>query len=161
MRELSRFNRAGERALQTETRFVPLLLVIACGGTPSDPAGSSSQGLTDLTGDVKAYYDGDLFTIFLKEQPVNAEATLIAHNGSINTIWESDAVVDGTPFVPVLDAIQGDGFNPLWREVVITFNVAPFQLTKDDDIAAAAATGQITLHVTNEMYICAVIGRKK
>lgn len=142
------------------TRFVPLVLV-ACGSVSNDPAGSSSQGLIDLTGDVKAYYDATLFTIFLKEQPAQAEQTLIAHNGSINTIWESDAVIDGTPFVPVLDAIQGDGFNPLWREVVITFNVAPFQLTRDDDIAAAAATGQITLHVTNEMYVCAVIGKKK
>lgn len=140
-------------------RFFPFLLV-ACGGAASDPTASASQAATDLTGDVQSYYDDELFTIFLKEEPAPAEPTLIGRNKSINTIYESDAVVNGTPFVPVLDAIQGDGFNPLWREVDITFNVAPFQLTRDDDVLAAAAAGQITLHVTNDLYVCAVIGKK-
>ena len=66
-------------------------------------------------------------------------------------------------FVSVLDAIQGDGFNPLWQEVQIIFNdrVPPRQLTSDTDIAAAEAAGQITLIPTNEVYRCAVIGPTK
>lgn len=65
-----------------------------------------------------AYYDGKLFTITFKAEPSSAEQSLLLHNHSINTIYMSDA----TPgFVNVLDAIQGDGFNPLWQEVQVTF----------------------------------------
>src|SRR5207247_170022 len=66
----------------------------------------------------------------------------------------------GQPFDAVLDAIQGDGFNPLWREVQITFNpgVTPHQLTRDDDILDAAAPGEITLSSEGEVYRCSVVG---
>jgi len=60
----------------------------------------------------------------------------------------------------VLDAIQGDGFNPLWREVQITFKAghAPRQLFSDTEVADAAAAGEITLAPTDEVYRCSVIG---
>src|SRR5438128_5889444 len=87
-------------------------------------------------GDMPAYYDGQLFTINFKELPPGGEGANLQHNGSINFIFMSDGGLPGNqPFISVLDAIQGDGFNPLWQEVQITFNPGqtPFQLTSDDE----------------------------
>jgi hypothetical protein len=116
-------------------------------------------------GNMPAFYDDQLFTINFKEEPTGAEAALLAHNGSINTIWMCDSCegqISGGDFVSVLDAIQGDGFNPLWQEVQISFNegFAPRQLTSDTDIEAAAAAGEITLTPTDEVYRCSVVGPK-
>src|SRR5437868_9659414 len=107
-----------------------------------------------------AYYDGQLFTINFKQQPDNAASALQAHNGSINVIYMADSVPN---FVSVLDAIQGDGFNPLWVEVQITFSpgVIPQQFLSDTEIEDAADAGQITLTNTGEVYRCAVVGKKK
>jgi hypothetical protein len=68
----------------------------------------------------------------------------------------------GQMFVSVLDAIQGDGFNPLWNEVQVVFDkTAPCQqYTSDNAILAAAAAKQISLHMTDEVYRCSVIGKK-
>jgi len=50
----------------------------------------------------------------LKQEPGGAEPALLAHNGSINTIFMCDACEAArVMFTSVLDAIQGDGFNPL------------------------------------------------
>ena len=72
---------------------------------------------------------------------------------------------DGGDFVSVLDAIQGDGFNPLWQEVQVVFNAgfAPRQLTSDTEIetAASGANPEITLVPTDEVYRCSVVGPKK
>jgi len=69
----------------------------------------------------------------------------------------------GVMFTSVLDAIQGDGFNPLWREVQITFNAGhtPRQLFSDNEVADAAAAGEIRLAPTDEVYRCSVIGPNK
>ena len=68
---------------------------------------------------------------------------------------------NGKMFVSVLDAIQGDGFNPLWREVQVVFKTAPCQQYKSDTaILAAAAAHAISLQPTNELYRCSVIGKK-
>jgi hypothetical protein len=39
-------------------------------------------------------------------------------------------------FVPVIDAIQGEGFNPLWRQILIVFNpgFAPHQFLSADEV---------------------------
>jgi hypothetical protein len=117
-------------------------------------------------GTMSAFYDGQLFTINFKELPSGGEASNLAHNGSINTIYQCDACAGllpgGGDFMSVLDAIQGDGFNPLWQEVQITFNAghAPMQLTSDNDVLAAANAGVITLAPTTEVYRCAVLGPK-
>jgi hypothetical protein len=124
----------------------------------------SADSPNGSAGQMPAYYDGNLFTINFKEQPGNAEEALLAHNPSINVIYMSDQLLpDGSEFVAVLDAIQGDGFNPLWQEVDIVFSdgVEPFQLTSDTDILAAAAAGMITLVPTDEVYRCSVVGPKK
>ncbi len=103
-----------------------------------------------------AYYDGQLFNINLKHMPAEAAAALIAHNQSINNIYVVESSESGEEeLIPVLDAIQGDGFNPLWREVLIT---PATQFTSDNDVLAAAAAGDITLTQTDELYRCSVVG---
>ena len=94
----------------------------------------------------------------------NAERSAIAHNAAINKIFRSDpGLSGGQPFISVLDAIQGDGFNPLWREFQVRFNSGhtPRQLASDTEVAAAVQSGEITLEATNEVYICSVVGSKK
>jgi hypothetical protein len=67
----------------------------------------------------------------------------------------------GFDFVAVLDAIQGDGFNPLWEEFQITFvRIPPQQFFSDNEILAAAASGEIMLTDTEELYRCSVVGPK-
>jgi hypothetical protein len=67
----------------------------------------------------------------------------------------------GVMFTSVLDAIQGDGFNPLWQEVQIVFKtIAPQQFFSDNEILAAAAAGKIALMPTTEVYRCSVVGTK-
>jgi len=112
-----------------------------------------------------AYYDAQLYTMLFKEQPPNAEQAIIAHNKSYNIVYQSDpGLPGGAPFISVLDAIPGDGFNPLWREVQITFNAGftPHQFYSDNEVLAAAAglNPEITLTTTDEMYMCALVGPK-
>jgi hypothetical protein len=127
-----------------------VLAMPAAGGSPNGRAGT-----------MPAFYDGQVFTINFKEQPSGGEASLLAHNGSINTIYMSDqAEAEGFMFTSVLDAIQGDGFNPLWNEVQIVFKGAPQQFTSDNEVLAAAAAKTITLVPTTEVYRCAVLGPK-
>ena len=142
-------------------RLVGVLAVFALlGGTAW--AGS----MNGVAGSMPAYYDGTLFTINFMELPSGGEAANLGRNGSINTIYMCDAcegtLPGGASFVSVIDAIQGDGFNPLWQEVQIGFNtIAPQQFTSDNDIIAAANAGQITLTPTTEVYRCSVLGPKK
>ena len=126
------------------------------------PAGTLFASPNGSAGDMPAYYDGQLFTINFKQQPSGGEASLLTHNGSINTIYMSDqAEAAGVMFTSVLDAIQGDGFNPLWQEVQIVFKtIPPQQFFSDNQILAAAAAGQITLVPTTEVYRCSVVGTK-
>jgi hypothetical protein len=126
-------------------------------GMPAAFAGSTNG----RDGSMPAYYDDVIFTVNFKELTGQSAAALISHNGSINLIYKSDTPLpDGSMFVAVLDAIQGDGFNPLWVEVEVDFasGVEPFQLTSDTDVEAAVEAGSITLNVTDEVYRCSVIG---
>ena len=135
-------------------------LVLAATVATVSRAGSENGS----AGDMPAYYDGELFTINLAELPPGGEDANFAHNGSINVIYMSDTELpDGQPFISVLDAIQGDAFNPLWAEVQITFNsgVEPRQFFSDDEILDAAASGEITLTSTDELYRCSVVGPKQ
>ena len=143
-------------AKKTLTLIVATVLTLALstlvlGG---DPNGSST--------DMPAYYDGELFTINFKELPPGGENAVRDHNKSINTIYMSDqAVALGFDFISVLDAIQGDGFNPLWQEVQITFvTISPTQFFSDTEVLAAFAAGEIDLTATGEVYRCSVVGKK-
>jgi hypothetical protein len=109
-----------------------------------------------------AFYDDQLFVINSIE--INPSEVVLAHNSSVNTIYATNDLDDEQDFFPVLDAIQGDGFNPLWHQVLIAFNpgFTPRQLTSDVEVLAAAAGDhpEITLNPTDEVYRCSVVGRK-
>ena len=100
----------------------------------------------------------------MKEMPAGAEGSLVPNDPSINTIYASNDLDEEQTFTPVLDAIQGDGFNPLWQQVLIVFNpgFTPHQFVSDDQVlaAAAGANPEITLDVTDEVYRCSVVGPK-
>ena len=133
-------------------------LLLALSGIAS--AAGSENG---IVGAMPAYYDGELFTINLFELSDTAAEEIIANNQSLNVIYMSDeGLPGGEMFVSVIDAIQGDGFNPLWLEVQITFNPGfqPVQFLSDDEVLQAAASGEITLTDTEEFYRCSVVGHK-
>lgn len=138
--------------------FIPLALLLSFLGTGAAHAAS----MNGAAGQMPAFYDGMTVTVNMKEMPTGASAALIAHNSSINTIYASNDLDEEQEFVPVIDAIQGDGFNPLWRQVLIVFNAGftPHQFTSDDEVLAAAdgSHPEITLVVTDEVYRCAVVG---
>lgn len=122
-----------------------------------------APALADVQGTTPAYYDGQIFTINLALLPPGGQDANLQHNPGINIIYESDGCSPGgQSFVPVIDAIPGDGMNPLWREVQIVFSNSNFpcqQFVRDDDIVAAAQRGDITLQTTDELYRCSVIGK--
>ena len=109
-----------------------------------------------------AYYEGDLFTVNMKESP--ASASIIAKNQSLNEIYASNDLDEEQDFISVINAIQGEGFNPLWHQNLIVFNegFTPHQFVSEDEILAAAggANPEITIVVTDEVYRCSVVGRK-
>ena len=77
-----------------------------------------AQNENGAGGDMPAYYDHQPLTINFKELPPGGEKAALQHNGSINIIYMSDAgLPGGQPFISVLDAVQGDGFNPLWPAI--------------------------------------------
>jgi hypothetical protein len=130
------------------------------------PAGelAAARSTNGAAGQMPAFYEGDLFTVNMKEMPEQASASTIAHNGSINEIYASNDLDEEQDFIPVIDAIQGEGFNPLWRQNLIVFNqgFTPHQFTSEDDVLAAAAgpNPEITIVATDEVYRCSVVGRK-
>ena len=137
-------------------------LSTTAGQTPQAlAAGPSTNG---AAGQMPAYYDGQLFTVNMKEMPDDASASLIPKNASVNEIYATNDLDEEQDFIPVIDAIQGDGFNPLWRQILIVFNpgFAPHQFISDDQVEAAAAgpNPEIMLVETDEVYRCAVVGRK-
>jgi hypothetical protein len=136
------------------------LLYISWGAFQGQAAGQGSPN--GAASQMPAYYDGELFTVNMFEVP--ASDPLIGHNSSINIIYATNDLDEEQDFDPVLDAIQGDGFNPLWLQVLIKFNAGftPHQFFSDVEVEAAAsgANPEITLVVTDEVYRCAVVGRK-
>jgi hypothetical protein len=134
----------------------------AVAGVPTNQGTTNTNG---SGGDMPAYYDGELLTINFKEFPPTSEAILLAHNSQFNIIYQSDpGLPNNQPFISVIDAIPGGGFNPLWREVQIRFNAGftPHQFFSDNDILPAAAGNnpEITLLPTTELYRCSVVGTK-
>src|SRR5215813_7490805 len=140
---------------KTLALFGAFALLLVTSAQAADGKGSHSS--------IQAYYDHELFTIHFVEFSSNAEAALLQHNKSINLIYQSDpGLPGGQPFVSVIDAIPGDGFNPIWQEVQITFKTGhtPRQLFSDDEVAAAFTAGEIMLTFTGEVYWCPVVGQK-
>ena len=159
LRKIERGNKMN-RAWKSACLFVAVgLIYIGWGASQGQAAAGSMHG---AAGQMPAIYDGELFTVNMFEVP--ASDPLIANNSSINIIYATNDLDEEQDFAPVLDAIQGDGFNPLWLQVLITFNpgFTPHQFLSDDEVeaAAAGANPEITLTVTDEVYRCAVVGRK-
>ena len=112
---------------------------------------------------IPAYYDANLLHIQFVEFSATAEKALLAHNSGLNFIYQSDpGLPGGQPFISVIDAIPGDGFNPIWEEVQITFTAGhtPRQLFSDTEVEDAFNAGEITLSHTGEVYWCPVVGPK-
>ena len=93
---------------------------------------------------------------------VPASDPLLKHNPSFNTIYATNDLDEEQDFLSVIDAIPGDGFNPLWHQVLYSFNAGftPHQFHSDDEVLAAAAAGEITLNPTDEVYRCSIVGSK-
>jgi len=113
-------------------------------------------------GQMPAFYEGELFTVNMKE--LSASASIIAKNKNLNEIYATNDLDDPQDFFPVINAIQGEGFNPLWHQILIVFNpgFTPHQFVSEDEVEAAAAgpNPEITLVVTDEVYRCSVVGKK-
>jgi hypothetical protein len=140
-------------------RMVPAAVIVALATVLVTSTQAFASNPNGSGGDMPAYYDAKLFTNNFKLLHPD-----LHNNKSFNTIYQCDScAASGLNFISVLDAIQGDGFNPIWEEVQITFNpgFTPVQLTSDTDVLAAAAAGEITLTDTEEFYRCSVVGPKK
>src|SRR5215813_7949087 len=108
------------------------VLVLVTGAQAGSGNGSAST--------IPAYYDHELFNIHFVEFSPAAEHSLLQHNKSLNFIYQSDpGLPGGEPFISVIDAIPGDGFNPIWEEVQITFTTGntPRQLFSDTEVGDA------------------------
>ena len=147
-----------------------MLSVLSGACQPNSDAGITApptlqRSMNGAAGQMPAYYDGQLFTVNMKELPSTASASTIAQNPSINQIFTTKDLDEEQEFFPVIDAIQGDGFNPLWQQILIVFNpgFAPRQFVSDEEVDAAAdgPNPEITLVPTDEVYRCSVIGRKE
>lgn len=149
-----------------------LLLLASCNkmGTENQSTSASSlattasHAISGINTAMPAYYDSTIFRIMFVEFSPQAEASQIVHNKSINFIYQSDnGLPNNQPFISVIDAIPGDGFNPVWREVQIVFNsgFTPHQLYSDNEVLAAASgvNPEIMLDTTNEVYWCPVISK--
>jgi len=108
------------------------------------------------------FYEGKQVTVNMFE--VSASETLLENNPNINTIYASNDLDEEQDFLSVIDAIQGEGFNPLWHQLLIVFNTGftPHQFVSEDQIleAAAGANPEITLVSTDEVYRCSIVGSK-
>lgn len=127
-------------------------------------ASLATQASTNgAAGQMPAYHDGELFTINVKQLSDTATDSLIAKNPNLNEIYATNDLDEDQDFLPVINAIPGEGFNPLWRQILIVFNpgFAPHQFVSEEEIedAAAGPTPEITLVDTGEVYRCSVVGR--
>jgi Protein of unknown function (DUF3455) len=128
--------------------------------SPTNVAQAAEKNTNGAAGQMPAYYDGELFTVNMKEMP-NSDP-LLGHNSSVNEIYASNDLDEEQDFIPVIDAIQGEGFNPLWQQILIVFNegFTPHQFFSEEEIQEAAAgdNPEITLVETDEVYRCSVVG---
>jgi hypothetical protein len=148
--------------------FMVLVLLYIVWGLCTDGAGlvdvALGASMNGAAGQMPAFYECESFTVNMKELPDDASAALIAHSESINEIYASNDLDEEQDFIPVIDAIQGEGFNPLWRQILIVFNegFTPHQFCSEEEIDAAASgpNPEIRLDETDEVYRCSVVGPK-
>jgi len=128
----------------------------------STAAASPNASVHGAAGQRPVYYDGTLFTANMFEVP--ASDAILAQNPNFNEIYATNDLDDEQDFISVINAIQGDGFNPLWHQNLIHWNAGftPHQFTSDDEVlnAAKGSNPEITIESTDEIYRCSVVGRK-
>jgi hypothetical protein len=109
-------------SLALGTLFIagPMYATAAYGQT--DVALATHENTNGAAGQMPAYYDGALFTVNMKEQPETASTSILTKNPNFNEIYASNDLDEEQDFIPVINAIQGEGFNPLWRQILIVFN---------------------------------------
>jgi hypothetical protein len=139
-------------------------------GGPNPTAPSTSQPAlaaenpNGAAGQRPAFYEGELFTVNMKELSETANASIIANNQSLNEIYASNDLDEEQDFISVIDAIPGEEFNPLWHQILIVFNpgFTPHQFTSAEEVEAAAEgpNPEITLVETDEVYRCSVVATK-
>ena len=143
--------------------LVLLYILCAAGLTSVALAQGSPHG---AAGQMPAFHDGEMVTVNMKEMPDPTEDVggPLTDRPNANTIYASNDLDDPQDFLPVIDAIQGESFNPLWNQVLIVFNegFTPHQFTSEAEVLAAAAgpDPEITLVQTFEVYRCSIVGRK-
>jgi hypothetical protein len=132
--------------------FVAGFLSVALTGSAAHAAGGTNGAGSKRP----VFYEGKLVTVNMFEVPASS---LLDKNQSINTIYATNDLDEPQDFKSVIDAIPGDEFNPLWHQVLIVFNAGfvPHQFVSEDAVLAAAATGEITLNSTDEVYRCSVV----
>ena len=134
-------------------------LFVALTGSAAFAAQGSPNGAASQR---PVFYEGEQVTVNMFEVP--SSETLLDHNKSTNTIYASNDLDEEQDFLSVIDAIQGEGFNPLWHQVLIVFNegFTPHQFVSEDQVLAAAAGAhpEITLVSTDEVYRCSIVGSK-
>jgi hypothetical protein len=134
-------------------------LFVALTGGAAFAAGGSPNGAASQR---PVFYEGKQVTVNMFEVP--SSETLLDHNKSTNTIYASNDLDDEQDFLSVIDAIQGEGMNPLWHQVLIVFNdgFTPRQFASEDEVLAAASgpDPEITLVPTDEVYRCSIVRTK-
>ena len=134
-------------------------LFVALTGGAAFAAGGSPNGAASQR---PVFYEGKQVTVNMFEVP--SSETLLDHNKSTNTIYATNDLDDEQDFLSVIDAIQGEGMNPLWHQVLIVFNdgFTPRQFTSEDEVLAAASgpDPEITLVPTDEVYRCSIVRTK-
>ena len=133
------------------------LFVALTGGAAlaqGSPNGASTQR--------PVFYEGKQVTVNMFEVP--ASDPLLANNTGVNTIYATNDLDEEQDFLSVIDAVPGDGMNPLWHQVLIVFNqgFTPHQFTSEDEVLAAAAGPhpEIRLVSTDEVYRCSIVRQK-
>ena len=139
------------------TKSSILLIILASVCVSPDAFGKSKNR---FTAEMSAYDQGDLVTVNVKEMPAKASKKLIKHNKNVSHIYTSnDLDTESQAFVPVFDSSPGSKkkANPHHIQVIYTFNEGflPRQFTTVEEIQAAAAAQdpEITLDVTDEVYL--------
>jgi hypothetical protein len=136
--------------------FAALLLV----GLTGSGALAAQGNPNGAAGQRPVFYEGRLVTVNMFEVPA-AEGSVLDMNQSVNTIYATNDLDEEQDFNSVIDAIPGEGFNPLWHQVLIVFNPGstPHQFVSEAQVLAAAAGAhpEITLVSTDEVYRCSVV----
>jgi hypothetical protein len=139
--------------------FIALVLLYTCWSACQTNVALAQGSPNGAASQMPAFFNGAEFIVNMFEVP--ASDPLLAHNPAVNKIWASNDLDEPQDFVPVISAIQGSGFNPLWRQILIVFNNnnTPRQFKSEAEVLAAAANREITLVRTDEVYRCSVVGR--